>query len=187
MSVGKHAPPIGRRQLRARNALGLLATLATVALVGAWFVFLRPVSLGGSTGYVVVSGHSMEPALVTGDLAVLRAAPPYAVGDIIAFTTNGGVVIHRIVGGDATAGYDVQGDSRDLPDLWHPRRAEILGKVWFHVPAFGNAVALLRQPAYLGALAAAAAFFVAFGWGQPNRRPVGRAVPFADRATTQRD
>ena len=47
----------------------------------------------------LVSGASMEPALETGDVAVVRPVPPYEiqVGDIVQFQHEGVHVIHRVV------------------------------------------------------------------------------------------
>ena len=54
-----------------RSAAALAGLPLTTALFLAWFLLLRPVTLGGPVGYVIVAGVSMEPAFHTGDLAVL--------------------------------------------------------------------------------------------------------------------
>ncbi|HEY8178534.1 MAG TPA: S24 family peptidase, partial [Candidatus Limnocylindria bacterium] len=56
---------------------GRVGLALLIALLAAWFVFLRPVSLGGSVMYVVIRGNSMEPRYVSGDLLVVRAEPSY--------------------------------------------------------------------------------------------------------------
>ena len=62
-------------------ATKIASTSAAVALVlvGMWLFW--PTSLGGGTTYVVTHGQSMEPGFSTGDLAVLRPAGSYEVGD----------------------------------------------------------------------------------------------------------
>ena len=88
-----------------------LITVASVALVVTWFFLLRPAFLGGPASYVMVSGVSMEPTLYSGDLAVVRKQGSYGTGDIVAFIVAEGepgekaIVIHRIVGGTAEAGF----------------------------------------------------------------------------------
>lgn len=157
--------------LRSRRLAAILAGLPlTIALVGAWFLFLRPVSLGGPAGYLIVAGVSMEPAFHTGDLAITQWRAEYQVGDIVAFSAEGGLVIHRIVGGDAVQGFTTQGDNRELPDPWRPRPDDIVGASWVCLPGAGNALAFVRQPAVLAGLAAAVAFFLAFTAGPPRRR-----------------
>lgn len=182
MGTGAHL----RSAVRRSTVVGLLVA---VALVAAWLALLRPTWLGGPAGYVIVAGHSMEPAFHTGDLAITQRQPSYEAGDVIAFETEGGVVIHRIVGGDAVSGYQVKGDNREQLDPWRPRPMSIEGKVWLMLPQAGNLVAFVRQPAILAGLAAAVAFFLAFTAGPipPGRRlrapsPAG-AAPSATRGS----
>jgi signal peptidase I len=130
-------------QLCASSLLGI------IAVVG-WLLFLRPVALGGSASYMLVSGHSMEPSMHTGDLAVLQRQTHYAIGDVVAFPVQqGALVIHRIVGGDGARGFIMQGDNKDAPDDWQPADAEILGKLWLRIPGAGRAVGALRESPYL--------------------------------------
>jgi signal peptidase I len=160
-------------RLPSRPRIALLTGLPlTIALFLAWFLLLRPVTLGGPAGYVIVAGVSMEPAFHTGDLAITQRRAEYRVGDVVAFSTGGGVVIHRIVGGDATRGFVMQGDNRDQPDHWRPRPDDIVGAAWVCLPGAGNALALVRRPPILAGLVAALAFFLAFTAGpiRPGRR-----------------
>jgi signal peptidase I len=121
---------------------------------------------------VIVAGVSMEPTFPAGDLAMTRRQAGYQVGDVVAFATDGGVVIHRIVGGDAEQGFATQGDNREQPDLWRTGPDDIVGATWIVIPGAGHALAFVRQPAILAALAAAVAFFLAFTAGpvRPRRR-----------------
>ena len=145
--------------------------VTTIALALAWCVYLRPAFLGGTAHYILVSGISMEPKLYTGDLAVMRKQPTYAKGDVLAFQVQGGVVIHRVIGGDATKGYRMQGDNRSEPDMWRPTPSNIGGKMWFHIPKVGLAIALVRQPGNLPVFAGfAGAFLVLMGGGKKQRQ-----------------
>src|SRR3954447_9111211 len=93
------------------------AFVLLVALVGGWAFVLRPQSLGGPAGYVLVSGHSMLPRYHTGDLVLVERRHSYHVGQVIAYRVPkgdamaGAQVIHRIIGGDARRGFVVQGDN----------------------------------------------------------------------------
>jgi len=155
-----------------RSVAAMAVPPLTAALFLAWFLLLRPVALGGPAGYVIVAGVSMEPAFRTGDLAVTQRQADYQVGDVIAFSAAGGVVIHRIVGGDADQGFTTQGDNREQPDLWRPRPDDIMGATWILIPRAGDVLATARQPAVLASLAASVAFFLAFTAGPiwPSRR-----------------
>ena len=134
----------------ARRVVLALVFLAAVVL---WFLLLRPDFLGGPASYIMVSGTSMEPAMHHGDLALMRKQGSYGKGDIVAFRAEGGIVIHRILGGTAEEGFLVQGDNKEAPDPWRPRPENILGEMWFRVPRAGLFLALLRQPLHLAALA----------------------------------
>lgn len=93
--------------------------------------------------------------MYTGDLAVLRRADTYAVGDVVAFgVEGGGRVIHRVIGGDADNGYLIQGDNKPQPDLWRPKPPQILGRMLFHIPAGARVIAPLQDPVRFGVLVA---------------------------------
>ena len=142
-----------RHGLRASGWLLLVAVLGLLAL--SW-----PQSFGGRTAYVRVDGRSMEPTLSMGDLAVVRRASSYEVGDAVAYKIPAGefgagaVVIHRLVGGDGDTGYVTKGDNKPLKDEWRPRTEDIVGRVQYDVPGAGAKVAQFSQPVYLGALIA---------------------------------
>ena len=93
-------------------------------LAAAWLFW--PAQLGGATTYVTTHGVSMEPGFSTGDLAVLRPADSYEVGDVAAYLSDSlnTVVMHRIVSveGDRFA---FQGDNNDWLDKDHPTSDEV--------------------------------------------------------------
>jgi signal peptidase len=154
------------------NRIGLALTLA---ILGAWFVLLRPMALGGPTSYLFVSGTSMLPTLETGDLVIAQSASTYEVGDVVAYHVPdgqpgaGALVIHRIVGGSAN-GFLIQGDNRDQPDDWHPASDDIVGRLWVRIPGAGTAIAFIKQPGVLAPLAAGLAVtFVLLGGGRREK------------------
>lgn len=134
--------------------------LAGAALV-AGLLLVWPQSLGGKVAYVKVDGHSMDPTFHTGDLAVVRRQSEYQIGDAVAYRIRrdefgaGALVIHRLKGGDGVRGYVTRGDNRTIDDPWHPRTADIVGKVRTDIPGVGLRVAQLNRPIYLGALVSA--------------------------------
>jgi signal peptidase len=160
-----------------RPSLRTLSSLALAIAIALWLLFLRPTFLGGGQTYLIVSGHSMEPTLLTGDLTILERHAAYRKGDIVAYRADGGVIIHRIVGGSAARGYVVQGDNRDAPDHWRPRVGDVLGMVAVKVPKAGLLVAWLRKPLVLVLFVIAAAGLIAAG--APAARPrEDDAVPY---------
>ena len=141
--------------------LRLFTRLVVLAVIAAGLWLIWPESLHGDMAYVRVDGHSMDPTYHLGDLAVVRRQSSYHVGDPVAYKIPkgefgaGALVIHRLVAGDGTGGFTTKGDNRNIVDPWHPRTADILGRVRFDVPGLGSKVASATKPIYLGGLVAA--------------------------------
>jgi signal peptidase I len=152
-----------------------ISAVAALVLAAAWFFW--PTALGGATTYVSTYGASMEPGLHTGDLAVLRPAGSYSVGDVVAYRSESldTVVMHRIVAGDA-AGFVTQGDNNDWLDEDRPTDDEILGRLFLSIPQGGKALAALRSPGVVLALGAGAAAGVLTA-ALPRRRRRGARRP----------
>ncbi|MBU4213899.1 MAG: signal peptidase I [Actinobacteria bacterium] len=161
--------PAGRRALRA-------APTVLLYLLGAWAVwFVWPASLGGCTTLTIVSGHSMEPTLRTGDLVVARCGQAQ-VGDIVVYAPPGmdrARVIHRVVGGDGAGGWSMQGDNNAWVDPFAPTDSRVIGIARARVPGVGAAATVLVNPwLWASVLVLAAALLV---W--PTRGRDGADAP----------
>ena len=143
---------------------------AAVALVLAAVWVFWPLTLGGATTYVGTHGTSMEPRFHTGDLAILRSAPSYSVGDVVAYRSDAldTVVMHRIVDVDGDR-FVIQGDNNTWLDEDHPSEDQVLGKLFLRVPHGAAVLGALRSPA---ALVVMGLFTAALG--ALVRRPSGR-------------
>ena len=164
-SVAVHAPrTISWRQLN--QAASFVLVIAAVIF---WALVLRPQSLGGPAGYVLVSGHSMLPRYHTGDLVLVEHQDSYHVGQVIAYHVPkgdpmaGAQVIHRIIGGNAQHGFLVQGDNRTAPDVWRPKPGDIVGAKALRIPNAVLILQFLRSPVLLGLLAACFVFVRVIG------------------------
>jgi signal peptidase I len=125
---------------RLRSAFGL-AIFAAVVAVLAWH---WPVTLGGSTQLIWISGDSMLPTFEHRDLLIVRSAQQYAVGDVVLYPIPAGeagegiLIVHRIVDqltdGDGVVRYITRGDNRDSADPWQPTADEIVGSGRSAVP-----------------------------------------------------
>lgn len=150
------------RPSRWRGALTWVLILGAIA---GWTVYLRPASLGGSTGYVIVSGESMQPVMHTGDLAIVRSKPTYDEGEVVAYRIpasdvgGGMLVIHRVIGGNATDGLILQGDNRDHPDMWRPTSGDVVGALQANIPDAGTVLFLFRTPLVLATAAGLLGFW----------------------------
>jgi signal peptidase len=169
--------PVATGPLRAafRSTNRAAVSALSVLLVLGWFWFLLPQSLGGRAGWVLVDGTSMLPRYHTGDLVLVRSEARYHVGQVIAYRVPkgrvgaGAQVIHRIVGGDATHGFVMQGDNRTAPDVWHPRQGDIVGAKVLRIPYAIVLLQFLRSPVLLGLLAAAFVFVKVLSSGERTR------------------
>src|SRR5262249_11166785 len=146
----------------------------TLAVALAVMYYAWPASLGGGTRYVITSGVSMEPLFHAGDLAILRPARVYRVGDIAGYRSRDlhVTVLHRIVEhrGDL---YGFKGDNISGGDADPPQRADILGRLRVRIPQGGVALRLLSQPAVL----LFAGGVLAMGGTERRRRARGARSP----------
>lgn len=127
---------------------GFFSALLGLAM---WLVF-APVTLGGSTAYVILIGNSMEPKFHRYDLVIVRAAAEYHIGDAVAYEHPMiGGVFHRIVDKQGEL-FILQGDNNDWLDTHEPTGDEIIGKLWLHFPGGGKLINFLRQPVMFTAL-----------------------------------
>jgi signal peptidase len=152
-----------------------LIAVSLVLLAAAALALVVPILRGQPSRLVIVSGHSMDPTFHTGDLVLAWPADDYAVGDVTPYRVPadqpgaGGLVIHRIVGGDATTGFVMQGDNNPAPDIWTPVPDDIIGRQVLLVPRIGELMAWVRQPAVLAALVAGLVTVVAVSSGLERR------------------
>ena len=173
----------GARKSPVRRVLEVVLAPALLVLLVAWALLLRPTSLGGPAGYILVGGHSMEPTLAADTLALTLPRTDYEVGDIIAFRVplpgpaNAPLVIHRIVGGSSGEGFVTRGDNMPLDDPWRIRPDEIVGRQVAAVPGVAPLLLIVRSPLVLASLAAGVAMYVLLGW---LTRPSGGTRPAAE-------
>jgi signal peptidase I len=160
--------------LKVANYVGLVAVLLVIA---GWVVFLRPQAMGGDVSYIVVRGTSMLPLFRTGDLVIVRDQAAYSPGDVVAYRVPDGelgagqVVIHRIVRTEDDR-FVTQGDNKQDPDPWFPRTGDIVGRPWVLLPGMGRLLAMVHEPAILGAIAAALVVMTLVARGSARTHPV---------------
>lgn len=137
-----------------RKSLSLSVVIINLVLFAAlaaiWIAF-APTMVGGQASYVVVNGNSMEPGFHRGDLVIVQAASIYNVGDIVTYRNAelNAFVIHRIIAIEQDH-YVFKGDNNSWVDTYHPIGAELVGKLWIHVPKLGKAMEWLRLPIHMG-------------------------------------
>ncbi len=155
-----------------------LITGATVLLLVVAWLIAGPAQLGGTTTYVTTHGISMQPRLHTGDLALVRSAADYRVGDVVAYrsTVLHQVVLHRIIGRDGDR-YVFKGDNNTFVDPIHPPRDELIGRMWLRVPRGGAILSWLRIPAIAALLCGTFALLSLWPARRRRRRGGSRGAP----------
>ncbi len=134
-----------------------LAALMGIAVIPGLF---------GYTPLVVASG-SMEPTLHTGDVVVVHKVAPasLALGDVVTFRTQAGLITHRIVRIDLTPQgpmFQTKGDANLKADAQPISGDKIVAKVIYRVPRMGFVVAFANSPLGRGLLIVAPLVGLAF-------------------------
>ena len=154
-----------------RQALVLIGWLAVLA----WsWVTLRPSQLGGPVTYTVISGQSMNPALEVGDLALIRRADSYGIGDVVAYRTEGGaIVLHRVTRVLDDGRFVLRGDANNWDDPYLPGPQDVVGRLDMHVPNVGWVVEWMRRPVWVSLFVGVVGALVAHLYMRPQ---IERAV-----------
>lgn len=85
---------------------------------------------------VRVAGASMEPALVAGDIVIVRRGEDLSAGDIALVREPGrGALLHRIVGPDREGALRLKGDANPIEDLRAVKPVHVTGTVVRVIPA----------------------------------------------------
>lgn len=128
--------------------------VAVLSFTGLWLA-AGPSALGGPATYVSTYGISMQPSFKAGDLAILKPAATYTVGDVAGYeadTLNKTLVMHRIVETEGDR-FVFQGDNNSWLDPDKPTEDQIVGKLWFQIPGGGIWLTRLTSPPVIAAMA----------------------------------
>ena len=117
------------------NVLGTLLIVIVIALC----VPITVPWLVGYQVYDVISG-SMEPEIPVGSVVYVKQADPSTIqiGDVIAYQSESGVVIHRVTTNRTSMGEMVtKGDANNVEDFSPVPYDNVLGRVEMHLPFLG--------------------------------------------------
>jgi signal peptidase len=125
--------------------------LGAIILIAVLLVWSALPMKNGPKVFIVQSG-SMEPAIKTGGVVVVKSVSDYKVGDVITFgpySKTKAPTTHRIyemkaVGGEPV--YITKGDANNAPDTREISKKDVVGKVLLDVPYVGYAVAAAKTP-----------------------------------------
>jgi len=142
-----------------------------LTFVGAAWLLFAPPLMGGRTTYVVTHGVSMEPTFHSGDLALVRPASQYRVGEVVAYHSSllHIVVLHRIIA-IHNGRYTFKGDNNNFVDPVHPTRAQLVGRLWIHLPGGGSVLGYLHSPVMMTVLVGTLGALLLWGVGETRGR-----------------
>lgn len=123
------------------GALAVLASMAIFVLSSNYQIF------GGYRSYLIQSG-SMEPAIMTGDIIVVKSQGSYVINDVVAFNSEDRVVTHRLIskeGDPANPKFSTKGDANRSQDFDTIGLSQIIGKVVLVIPKLGYLVAFSKS------------------------------------------
>jgi len=126
----------------------LLAILISLALLFIGSMFPIP----GNYKMMTVLSGSMEPAIHTGSVVIVKPMKSYEIGDVITFgkaTKTETPITHRVYDMRIQEGnpiYITKGDANNAHDQREIMANEVIGKVLFSVPYAGYAVEAAKKP-----------------------------------------
>jgi len=116
--------------------------------------------------YAVQTG-SMEPAIITGDLILVRGEDNYEVDDIVTFYSGSGegsrVITHRIESINDDGLYVTKGDANSVSDVDLVQKDNVIGKYFFRIPYLGYVVNFSKTPMGFFLLIIVPAMIFAYG------------------------
>lgn len=138
------------------NIIYGLFVLLLVAVVG---LFLASrMNMSGGIEIKIVKSGSMEPAIHTGSIVLIKPARTYQVGEVITFgedTRSEVPTTHRIAAvrsEGASTFYITKGDANEEIDAEETHASKVIGKVLLTVPYAGFVLDFARQPLGFGLL-----------------------------------
>ncbi|MEK9663804.1 MAG: signal peptidase I [Candidatus Nanopelagicales bacterium] len=169
---------------RSRRIWMFASGLFTAVFVFSIGILAWPATLGGKATWVSVSGTSMEPNYHTGDLVLAWNDQGWQLGDVILYGIQGstdGLIVHRLVSGNAQDGWYAQGDNKPRIDPWRISNDAIGGREILHVPNAGTALTWVRSPQVLAIICGLLVFWAVLTGPRYMKRRLER-VPIAEPA-----
>lgn len=170
-------------QKKGGNFVPVLCNVVGTLILAAVIFSCLPMTIPRFMGYNiynVVSG-SMEPEIPLGSIIYVKEAEPEEIqeGDVIAYQSNGSVIVHRVVENRIVEGeFTTKGDANEQEDMNAVDYQALVGKVAFHIPVIGSLMAIYAGnvgKAYLVCFAACGAMFnMLAGRLRERRREAGR-------------
>ena len=146
--------------------------LGTLVAIIALLLIVSTFPIAGNYELLIVQSGSMEPAIKTGSLVIIKPASEYKAGDVITFgpvTKGKSPTTHRIVNVSLQNGkpvYLTKGDANEEADTSEVLARDVLGKVLLDIPFIGYALTAAKRPAGFAVLIIIPALILLFDEGK---------------------
>ena len=132
-----------------RRGIQTLFTVVIFTVVVLVVVSILPIP--GNYKLLIVESGSMEPAIKTGSVVVVKPADSYKIGEVITFSDSGKnrTITHRIADIEMVSGktyYITKGDANNAEDSNKVPEGKVVGKVLTSVPYAGYLLAAAKKP-----------------------------------------
>ncbi len=133
-----------------QNVLYGVFILLLLAIAGLFLASLMPIP--GNVKIKIVKSGSMEPAIRTGSIVVIKPSPVYTIGEIITFGEDTRLAIpttHRIVAirqADGVTYFSTKGDANEEADPKETKSSDVIGRVLISVPYAGFVLDFAKKP-----------------------------------------
>ena len=130
---------------------GIYYLVFSVIIFVALILVISALPIAGNIKTLTVLSGSMEPAIHTGSVVVIKPVSNYEVGDVVTFSLNSNQIptTHRITEIRVASGemvYKTKGDANNSEDSREVFQKEVSGKVYFSIPYLGYLVDFVQKP-----------------------------------------
>lgn len=118
----------------------------TALIIVAGLTAVSALNLPGNYKIFTVQSGSMEPAIKTGSVVVVKPESSYKTGNVITFSEKNNPKItttHRVFGID-DGGFITKGDANNSTDSARVTAGQVIGKTIFSVPYLGYPVSFAK-------------------------------------------
>ena len=139
------------RNMQKIGKIGYYAFLGFLGVI-AFSIAASVLPITGNYKILVVQSGSMEPAIKTGAVVIVKPADVYSIGDVITFgsiTKTTPPTSHRILDMEVSEGqisYITKGDANEDPDGKPVAKMDVVGRVLFSMPFLGYVIDFARKP-----------------------------------------
>jgi len=135
--------------MKISKLIGSLFTTVIILVVLLVVVSFLPIQ--GNYKLLIVESGSMEPAIHTGSVVVVKPVKNYKAGDVITFEDSGKdrTTTHRILDVEVITGktqYITKGDANNAEDSSRVPESKVVGKVLTSIPYAGYILAFVKTP-----------------------------------------